>query len=281
MPVPQRIQIYGSDVCYWVYNPKKTDVIVMIHGFRGTHHGLENIIKNLPDFKIIIPDLPGFGKSTPMAGQQHDIAGYSNFVQEFIKKVAPNKPILLGHSFGSIVASNAAATTPDLISKLILVNAIATPALKGPRQIFTQITIAYYWLGKILPNKIGTALLSSKAITLGSSIVMAKTKNKKLRSQIHQSHLKHFSQFKNREVLGQAFNASISHTATDFAANIAAPTLLIAGEIDDIAPAKGQYTLEKTLPNARLVIIPKVGHLIHHEAPQRAAKAIQDFCKTD
>ncbi|MGD8374405.1 MAG: alpha/beta hydrolase [Candidatus Woesebacteria bacterium] len=275
----QNIQILGSNTKYWIYNADKTPTIVMIHGLRGTHHGLEDIIKKLPNFKIIIPDLPGFGESTPMTQQAHDIIGYSVFVQEFIKKITPNRPILLGHSFGSIVVSRVAALAPDLISKLILVNAIATPALKGPRKIFTRITVAYYWLGKILPNKIGTALLSSKAITLGTSVLMAKTKDKKLRKYIHKSHLAHFSQFKNRQVLSEAFNASINHTATDFAADITAQTLLIAGEIDDIAPAKGQYTLEKTLPNARLIIIPKVGHLIHHETPQQAAKAITDFCK--
>lgn len=279
MPTEQHIQIYGSNVCYWVYNPKKTDVIVMVHGFRGTHHGLEEIIKNLPEFKIIIPDLPGFGQSTPMTNYLHDIVGYSNFVQQFIKQVAPNKPTLLGHSFGSIVATHVASAKPQLINKLILVNAIATPALKGPQQIFTQIALAYYWLGQKLPKKPGTALLASRTITLGSSILMAKTKDKQLRKHIHQSHLAHFSQFQNREVLGQSFKASISNTATDFAKQVNTPTLLIAGEIDDIAPVKGQYVLEKTIPNARLVTIAGVGHLIHHEAPKQAARTIEEFLK--
>ncbi|HEU5187952.1 MAG TPA: alpha/beta fold hydrolase, partial [Candidatus Saccharimonadales bacterium] len=60
-----QVKIQGSQVHYWVFNPKRQQTIVMIHGFRGTHHGLQNIIDRLDDYKIIIPDLPGFGASTP------------------------------------------------------------------------------------------------------------------------------------------------------------------------------------------------------------------------
>src|SRR5438477_13163780 len=133
---PFHLHILGSDVRYWVYNKDKPHTIIMVHGFRGTHHGLQDIIRALPEYRIVIPDLPGFGDSTPMTGQKHDIAGYSTFVIEFARQMKlDRKPALLGHSFGSIVASHVAASEPQLFDKLILVNAIATPALKGPRKI--------------------------------------------------------------------------------------------------------------------------------------------------
>lgn len=271
------IHILGSDVRYWIYNEDQPQTIVMIHGFRGNHHGLYDLIAMLPNFRIVIPDLPGFGESTPMTAQKHDIAGYTMFAEQFIQKLQLNRPILLGHSFGSIVASSIAARSPQLIHKLILVNAIASPALKGPRIILSQGAKLYYQIGAVLPERAGRSLLSNPLMVQLTSSMLAKTKDKQLRADIHRHHLKHFSSFQNRTSLLEAFNASIAHTTLEYANDIKLPTLLIAGAIDDIAPLKGQYELERHLGNAQLVVIQDVGHLIHREGPKQAAEAIIQF----
>lgn len=279
----QTVHLLGAEVSYWTYNPQGNCTIVMVHGFRGDHHGLEDIIDQLPtDCRVVVPDLPGFGESKPLKGQAHDINGYTKFLHEFIKTLKLTQPpILLGHSFGSIVAAHFAAEHPSAIEKLILINPIASPALRGPRAFMTQLTIMYYWLGRNLPERIGLGLLSNRAIIFSTSLLLVKTRDKKLRKQIHKNHLRHFSTFQTRDVVLEAFNASVAHTAADYAEKITAPTLLIAGELDDIAPAKYQYTLKKKLNgNSTLIVIPKVGHLIHHEAPQEAAEAIATFCKS-
>lgn len=248
----------------------------MIHGFRGTHHGLQNIIDHLSDYKIIIPDLPGFGASTPF-NKEHTLSAYTDFIAEFITKVAPKKPVLLGHSFGAILTSHFAAQHPNAISKLILMNAIATPVLQGPRKLETKAALVYYKLSQKLPEKLGRALLSSPIIVMAASIFMTKTKDKALRKKIHQSHLTHFSTFNNIKTLGEAFKTSVAHTATDKAEAITVPTLLIAGSIDDIAPLEGQKILVQKIPNAKLVVVEGVGHLTQHEGPVQSAKAISDF----
>jgi pimeloyl-ACP methyl ester carboxylesterase len=267
----------GSDVRYWIYNDDKPHTIVMVHGFRGTHHGLHEVIRALPDFRIVIPDLPGFGESTPM-DRQHDIANYSAFVIEFTRQMKfTGKPTLLGHSFGSIVAASVAAQKPELFDKLILVNPIAGLSLQGSRAILGLGPKLYYNLGAALPERPGHALLANRLIVRMTSSFLAKTKDKALKAEIHRRHLKHFSSFQSRQALLEAFNTSISHTATEYAPNIQLPTLLIAGSIDDVAPVKGQFELERQLNDARLIIIDKVGHLIHHEAPKDAAEAITQF----
>ncbi len=275
---PTPLHILGSDVHYWIYNEDRAHTIVMVHGFRGTHHGLHDIIRALPEYRIIVPDLPGFGDSTPMTEARHDIAGYAAFVIEFVRQMKfEGKPTLLGHSFGSIVASSIVASQPDLFDKLILINAIATPPLKGPRKIGSLGAKLYYQFGAALPEKAGRKFLSSKAIVQLTSVMLAKTKDKALRADIHRHHHQHFSSFQTRETLLEAFKASIAHTVADYALHIPVPTLLIAGAIDDIAPLKGQFELERLMPHARLIVIQDVGHLIHREAPKEAAEAIREF----
>lgn len=275
---PFHLHILGSDVRYWVYNDEKPRTILMIHGFRGTHHGLHDIIRALPDFRIVVPDLPGFGDSTPMTDQRHDIAGYSAFIRQFVHEMHfTQKPTLLGHSFGSIIAASLAASSPELFDRLILINAIASPALKGPRKIMSYGAKLYYRVGAKLPEKTGRQLLSSKAMVSMTSRVLAKTKDKALRADIHRHHHRYFSSFQTREALLEAFDASIENTAADYAAHINLPTLLIAGAADDIAPLKGQLEIEQLLPDVRLIVVQDVGHLIHREAPKEAAEAISSF----
>jgi len=268
----------GTRLAYWQYNKNQKKTIVMIHGFRGTHHGLLKIAQQLPNYRIIVPDLPGFGDSMPFAEQTHSLESYIDFVDEFIEALKLNTPpILLGHSFGSIIASHFAASFPEKMSKLILINPIGAPALEGPRAMLTRLAIMYYWLGKKLPREAASKWLANPAIVRIMSLTMAKTSDKVLRAYIHDQHLRYFSNFTNPKVVAEAFRASVSHDVSQTVSTITVPTLLIAGEKDDITPLEKQQLLASKNPRMQLKVIPDVGHLIHYEKPVEAATLIERF----
>ena len=264
---------------YWIYNSTKKPTIVMIHGFRGTHHGLDLIAKNLDDFRVIIPDLPGFGEASPLEAE-HNLGNYVTWLSVFMKDLRlGDKPILLGHSFGSIIAASYAVKFPETIDRLVLENPIGTPALEGPKAAMTKIAVFYYWLGRKLPAKISKKWLSSKSSTMVMSVTMAKTKDKNLRKYIHSEHLEHFSSFSDPQSLAESFKTSVSHNVRQFADQIKVPTLIIAGDQDDITPISKQHELAKLFPSAEIVVIGNVGHLTHYETPDQVASAIKSFNK--
>jgi magnesium chelatase accessory protein len=57
--------------------------------------------------------------------------------------------------------------------------------------------------------------------------------------------------------------------------------LLIAGAKDKIAPVSEQTRLNDLLPNSRLVVLKKVGHLAHYEKPVEIANAITEFLEAE
>ena len=277
IPVERReAEVAGGTTRYWVYGPDDAaTTIVAFHGFRGDHHGLEPVVAHLPDVRLVMPDLPGFGETAPLAHAAHDIEGYAAWAAAFARTVAPGA-VVLGHSFGSIVASAAVAgglETP----RLILVNPIGAPALEGPRGVFTRLAVFYYWAGARLPAGIGTWLLRNGIIVRIMSIAMAKTRDRGLRRWIHDQHDRYFSLFADRDVLREAFVTSVSHDVREAAPRIAVPTLLIAADEDDITPIEAERTLRDMFADARLVELTGVGHLIHYEKPAEAAGAIRDF----
>lgn len=268
----------GATTAYWVYGPEDAETtVIAVHGFRGEHHGLEPVLAYLPEVRVVAPDLPGFGESAPLPGRGHDLDEYAGWLTDFAAEVAPGA-VILGHSFGSIVTAAAVARglqTP----RLILLNPIGAPALEGPKGLMTRLAVLYYALGAWLPEAFGTALLRNRVIVRVMSITMAKTKDPELRRFIHDQHDTYFSRFSDRDVLRDAFVASVSHDVREFAPEIEVPTLLVAAERDDITPIEAERKLAKIFPEASLVEIAHVGHLIHYETPAEAAGAIRRFLR--
>lgn len=272
------LPVLGSDTRYWEYgDPASATTILLVHGFRGDHHGLEPVVAQLSGYRIISPDLPGFGESAPLGELRHDIAGYARWLREFRTALAPTgRVVVLGHSFGSIVASAALAEGLPA-DDVVLVNPIASPALSGPRGILTRLAVFYYWAAARLPERLGFALLRNRVIVRVMSVTMTKTNSRALRRWIHDQHDRYFSAFADRSVVLEAFTASVSSDVSEFAARIPQPTLLIAAEKDDITPVAAQHRLQTLFPQATLHVIPDVGHLIHYEMPAQAADELRRF----
>lgn len=254
--------------------------IIMIHGFRGTHHGFAKITENLQDsYHLITPDIPGFGKGDSLT--HYDLESYVAWLHDFIKKQQlTHPPILLGHSFGSIITAAYGALYPETITKLILVNPISASALKGPRSILTKLTVFYYWIGRTLPEPAAQRWLTARSIVRIMSSTMAKTKDRQLRKWILHEHSLHFSSFHSASSLSEAFTTSISHSVRDVASDISVPTLLVAGDKDDITPLACQHDVNELLPDSSLQVIEGVGHLTHYETPDAVARHIHAFVKS-
>jgi pimeloyl-ACP methyl ester carboxylesterase len=283
------VSLASGTTAYWTYPAlsetgsnhsgvrASAQTILFVHGYRGNHHGLEAIAGALPDFNVIIPDLPGFGESDPLP-VNHDIAGYTMWLQEFIDELKLHNAVVLGHSFGTIVA--AASATESLTNPLILVNPISTFGFGGIKAVLAAIQNAFYWIGATLPERPGNALLKAPVMVRIMSEALAKTKDKNLRAWIHQQHHDNFSVYANRKVAVEGIKAGSDTSVVQFASRIEQRVLLIAGELDDITSVKDQKRAVELFANASLVVLPKVGHLTHYETPDAVAALVRESLKS-
>jgi len=275
--IPVRVrerEVLGSLTRYWDYGPADRPVdLVLVHGYRGDHHGLEPIVARLPELRIVSPDLPGFGESSPLIGREHSIAAYAAWLDAFLVSDGLRGVSLLGHSFGTIVVAHAIATgTPS--ARTILINPIASDPMTG---VLPHLTRIFYRAGMALPEKAGRALLGSPVVVRVMSMALTKTPDRGLRTWIHQEHHRYFSAFTDRVTLTEGFEASLSTDVSAVADSLTMPTLVIAGEDDTVAPVHAARRLASRLPDVRYVELAGVGHLVHYERPVEAAAAIQSF----
>lgn len=277
-PTEKSVTLPHGKVHYWIYNPDKKPTILMIHGFRGTHHGLEKLIAELPDFRVIVPDLPGFGDTPAMKNHAHTIENYSELLREFVAKLDLKKPILFGHSMGTIIAADMLAHDPRLADKAVFVNPIANKPTEGFGALKIAPGILYHHLaGRYLPEKIGNKILRNKLLFLIGSASMTKTKDRELRKWIHWNHVTYMKRFSDRKTLLEAYDSSSNTTIRDYVTKLDIPILMVAGKRDSIAPIKGQRTLAAELANATLIELDNVGHIVHYEKPTEAGREIKNF----
>ena len=274
------IRVDGVNSVYYEY-PATTDsskTLIMVHGYRGNHHGLEAIAAGLSKYRVLIPDLPGFGESEELS-DTHSIEAYSNWLNGFIEALGLEREVhLMGHSFGSLVVGfYATQHSPQSVS---LVNPVSTPALEGPRAALTNLTKIYYLLAAFAPKFAGEWLLRNKISVMVMSIVMAKTKDKELRRWIHNQHISNFSDFASVRVAVEGYEASISTDLSKLAAQIAAPVLIVSATLDDITDIESQRRVSNLYQKLTYKEIHDVGHLVHYEAPAQAAEYISDFLDT-
>ena len=285
------VELDGYRVRYWFYDADKQrkPLLVMLHGFRGDHHGLQLIATALREkYHVVLPDLPGFGRSEPFPDREHSVQEYVRFVRDFLTAltdgaVSPESGagvILAGHSFGSVIAAHFAAAHPAMVERLVLINPISQPALSGDQKAMTRLTRLYYGAGSALPRRLGTRLLSSDAVLRLMTDVMIKSHDPEVKRYALRQHQAYFNTFANRDVLSQAYEASISRTVAEVAMKLSMPTLLIVGELDDLGSVASQRTMASWIRSHRLEVIPGVGHLIHYEAPDTAAALIDDFLQS-
>lgn len=246
--------------------------ILMIHGFRGNHLGLTAQTGALVDFQIAIPDLPGYGKSVEFDGE-HNLDNYGAWLKSLVFKLGEDW-IVLGHSFGSLVVANAVSQGMKCRG-IVLQNPITARASEQSNAANWIADSFYRFTART--GVIGSALLRSAVVVRFMSVAMATTKNLKLRSWIHDQHHRYFSNYRIDRVAHEGYQAASAGNVMDSAADFSVPVLMIAGEKDLIAPLNNQLKAQQRIASAELVIVPKVGHLTHYEAPVEVATAIEEF----
>lgn len=287
------MRLDGYKVRYWFYDvdTRPKPLLVMVHGFRGDHHGLQLIADALRErYHVVVPDLPGFGRSEAFPENRgpsslHNVANYTEFLAQFIQNLtddavtpeADHGVALLGHSFGSVIAAHLAARHPAMVQRLILVNPISQPALMGNNVLATQIADSYYSLGSRLPFGLGDKLLRSNAATDVMSREMTTTQDPELREYITNQHRAYFGSYAENRVVAEAYEASTSGTVAEVAPLLKMPVLLITGGKDPMGTPDSQRRMAAWISSRRQHDFPEVGHLIHYEKAYEVAELVHDF----
>lgn len=264
-------KINDIDLYYEFYpNQNANKTLFLIHGFLASSFSFRYIIPELmKQYQIIAVDIPPFGRS----GKDLKYTfSYENIAATFIQlihKLQLKNVSLIGHSMGGQIGLYMALQQPEIFDKIILF--ASSGYLQQVRK--SLIFLSYLPFAHIFVKK---KLVDSGGVE-GNLLKVVYDKNQITEDMI-QGYLEPFIE-----------NDAIFHALAKFSRDregdlskedlnkINTPCLLVWGAQDRIVPLQVGKRLNQDLPNSKLVVLEKTGHLTPEERPDETCRLIKEF----
>jgi pimeloyl-ACP methyl ester carboxylesterase len=266
----------GAAVRYWTAGqdpaagPDGPRTLILLHGLGSDHSGLSELAGRATGTAVALPDLPGFGRSAPLP-RVHSLTGYADFVEALRRHLGVARVDLAGHSLGASIALVHAARYPDSVRGLLLFNPVTEAT-----GVSGWLGRSYYDIGAWLPSPLDRAWLASRPAIWAADQFVLRTRDAARRRAILDQDYVAYRQADLRAVK-ESFRSYYGTDFTGLARRVTAPTLLVTGGRDGLAPPAAVRGLADRIPGSRLVVVGRAGHLFPAEQPSAAGRLLDGF----
>jgi len=249
--------------------PKDAPAIILLHGSNADLHTWEPWTQALKDrYRVIRFDQVGHGLTGPDPAHDYSRANYVEDIREVADALGLQQFILGGNSMGGKHALAFAAAYPERVTGLVLVDGSGGPMLpiKGEK---ARKDTGGGNIGFKIAQTPGINL-AVEQITPRSLIKQSLEQSVSVKSVASEAAVDRYWELLrypgNRRATLKRFGYPYEPLTEAEIAALSMPTLILWGEEDRLIPVEAGKWLAKTMPNARLVVYPKIGHLPQEEA---------------
>ena len=247
--------------------------ILLVHGFGTCSFVWRNIgpqiaLANCTGFAV---DLFGYGESDRPIDADYGIAAQAEYLDRALTALRVSRATVVGLDLGAAVALRFAATQPDRVDKLVLVNPIAFDAVPADDVKALQKNTARFAL-QVSRGVMGAAPLMRDLLqkSVADPARMPETLVARYMAPYvgreGVDHLLRVSRFVDGEAMEEINLRALPH-----------PTLVVWGDRDPWASSKIGDQLADTLGGSRLVHLPSAGRLVPEDAPETLSQLLLDF----
>jgi abhydrolase domain-containing protein 6 len=255
----KRVKIPGFNIAYW--EAGEGEPLVLVHGMgvdRGTLLDIGGKLKG--KFRVILPDLPGFGDSDKPETADYGIAAQVNNLRQIIEALGLRRVHLGGHSMGGWISAGLASSSPEMVASLWLIAAAGSSDLEHsfPMEAYRR---GEYVLCCRTPSDLrGVMKLATVKVPMLPYCVW-ETLGRRAAAN-YELHKRIFARIMD-DVAGYDLDKRLP--------GIKAPTLLVWGDSDRLVPPSALKTFNRLIPNSRPILLEAVGHVPQMEALDRCA----------
>jgi len=256
----------------WVLGNQNNPALLFIPGYTGIHSDLLEVAERLKEkYFVIIPDLPGWGKS-PRFSAELTMQNYAKYLKSFLDYLEVQHITLVGHCMGAVISIELTHENPDLVSKLFLVS---TPYLQGTsyQHFFSHLN----HFARRSPKRIRPIFFvwRSRIITTPYTFYTLKVKSFRKRMRLVVKSFKY--QPKQLEDTVEENFSSMMDYNFERVKNITSPIHLIHGAKDQLITPNRAVLFHELIPQASLDLIPDAGHIPPTETPHTLARLILTY----
>lgn len=240
--------------------------VVLLHGiFAEKDHWVDFARPLTGQYRVLVPDLPGYGESGRHAGQSYHYAAQTENLRQWLDALGIARVHLAGNSMGGTIAALFAIQHPTRVASVGFIG--APHGIRSPRASTMDTLIDQGKAPLIAHNEAEfdqmMGLLFTRMPFLPYPILHA-AREDALRNATSNQRL-WIEQLNDR------------HLLHDRVGQVTQPTLALWGENDRVFDASGAAVLKAGLPRAQVQVLPRVGHLPMMEAPADSAARYTDF----
>lgn len=230
--------------------------VLLLHGWGGSIESMRIVAERLAPlgYACHALDLPGFGRST-LPKETWGVEDYARLVVHYLDAVALKRVNLIGHSFGGRVSIVLGADYPDRVDKIVLADSAGVMPTPTAKQAIRHTMFSA-----------AGAVLSLPGVNSFEGKFRSWARNRYGSEDL-----------KNAGPLEPIFRKVIDEDLLPHAARIKAPTLLIWGDMDTTTPLWQGQTLEKTIPDAGLVVFNGATHFAYQERLADFVRIVDTF----
>lgn len=241
--------------------------LVLLHGFAANKDNWGLYARRLgKTYRIICPDLPGFGDTERSFDLSYDTATQADRVHGFLRALGIDHAHVAGNSMGGMVTLQLALRHPDLPLSLALIDSAGT---SGTQRNEFQLAV----------ENGQNPLAIREPDDVDRVLAMATYRPVHLPARIERVF---FEEIKEREAFHDKVFESVAEEASDGGlddeiAAITQPVLIMWGRNDRIIDVSCTELLDARIPRSRVEILDKTGHVPMMERPRASAKLHADF----
>ncbi|MSQ11806.1 MAG: alpha/beta hydrolase [Dehalococcoidia bacterium] len=260
-------------------------LVVLLHGFPEFWYSWRRQLPALATagFRAVAVDMRGYNTSgKPKGVSSYQLSVLVEDVAALVRHFAAQRAHIVGHDWGGVVAWSVAMRHPELVERLVVLNAPHPGAFLREARRPGQLRRSWYVLFFQLP------WLPEATFRSGNYRLLRRVLQ---RQPLRAGAFTEDDINRYVEALAQpgALTAAISYYRATFrqafqhmrhsATPVTAPTLLIWGERDPYLGIRLTQGLEHWAPNSRVERIPDASHWVQHDAPERVNELLVGFLK--
>jgi len=249
-------------------------VMMLIHGFASSNLVWSKVLLELAEqgFRVIAPDLLGYGYSAKPRDLEYTIGRQAKMVVGLMQQLGIDRASIVGSSYGGAVAATIALDYPALLEKLVLVGAVTN---NRPTRYMLMRLFGSPVIGDILsPLVVG----SRRLLRMRMKRVYDRHAWPMDERRVEARHLPLRTRGTHRAIIRTVRRWDAERVSRD-AHLIATPTLILWGDRDREVPLADGHRLQEEIPNGRLIVFDKCGHLPHEEYPEDFIEIVAGFIR--
>ena len=256
--------------------------VVMLHGGGPGASGVSNYSRNIDSlaehFRVIVPDLPGYGRSAKCVDQSDPFGYLADMIRGLLDELGVGTACLVGNSYGGAAALRLALDTPQRVGKLVLMGPGGIGTTRGVPTAGLKSLLAYYSGDGPSRDKLETFIrnyLVYEGACVPDSLIDTRYAASVDPEVVADPPLRRPSGPTALRTLWRmdlTRDKSLKHLQT--------PTLVLWGRDDKVNRPSGGPMLANLMPNAELVMTSRTGHWMQWERAELFNRMAVDFLST-